>query len=321
MAHPGQIDSGRTTCALQHKRRPTNRHRAERLPPGSRTLALWVAKIAFEELAQAFIAHGIPSQLAERLLRASYVRETAKNVRKGWREDPNVSQISVKTGLDRHLVRAILKNESAALRIPAGRRDPVTKVTDGWLADPEYCTRRGPRDLPIGDKHGSRKSVCSLIERYAPGASPRLVIDQLLRLNLVTSLPNGKLRWVGVGDSAAPAVTPIEDDTAATHLRTALRVLLRNVEPRKNEWVWRKAQSPAIAIKDIPKVRKVLRERLETMFSWLTDELSSSNWRMVERGEPGIRIGLLGFSFEESVSKDQTDDQTTSPPRIKRDKA
>lgn len=321
MGSTGRMVSGRGTWAAEDKRGSTNRHRPVRVPLGSRTAALWAAKIAFEELTQAFIAHGIPSQLAERLLRAAYVRESAKGVRKGWREDPNVSQISVKTGLDRHLVKAILKNESEALRIPEGRRDPITKVGDGWLTDPDYCTRRGPRDLPIGDKHSSRKSVCSLIERYVPGASARLVIDQLLRLNLVTALPNGKLRWVGSGNSADFSVTPIEDDTAGAQLRTALRVLLHNLEPRNNDRPWRKAQSAAISSKDLPKVRKLLRERLDAMFSWLTDELASSRWQTVERGQAGVRIGLLGFSFEEPVSGDQKDDHGTSATRIKRDKA
>jgi hypothetical protein len=296
-------------------------HHSGNLPPDSRTRALWAAKLAFEELAQAFIAHGIPSQMAERLLRAAYVRETAKRVRKGWREDPNVSQISVKTGIDRHLVKAILKNESEALRIPDGRRDPITKVTDGWLMDPRYRTRRGPRDLPVGDRHSSIKSVCSLIERYAPGTSPRLVVDQLLRVNLVTTLPNGKLRWVGSRDSCHFSALTREQETAGSPLRSAFKVLLQNFEPQSNELRWRKVETRALSMKDAPKVRKILRERVENMFSWLTDELSSSRWRAVEQGEQGVRIGILGFTFEESVSEDKKNEQTASQTRSKRNKA
>lgn len=291
------------------------------LPVGSRTRALWAAKLAFEELVQAFIAHGIPSQMAERLLRAAYVRETAKKVRKGWREDPNVSQISVKTGIDRHLVKAILNNEAEALRIPDGRRDPITKVTDGWLMDPGYSTRRGPRDLPVGDRHSPIKSVCSLIERYAPGTSPRLIVDQLLRVNLVTTLPNGKLRWVGSQDSGHFSALLREQETAGSPFRSALKVLLQNLEPQSNELPWRKVESRVLSMKDAPKVRKILRERVENMFSWLTDELSSPRWRSVERGKPGVRIGLLGFTFEESASEDQKNEQTASQTRNKRHKA
>jgi len=303
------------------KRGAIESHRPGNLAPDSRTRALWAAKVAFEELAQAFIAHGIPSQMAERLLRAAYVRETAKRVRKGWREDPNVSQISVKTGIDRHLVKAILKNEAEALRIPDGRRDPITKVTDGWLMDPGYRTRRGPRDLPVGDRRSSRKSVCSLIERYAPGTSPRLIVDQLLRVNLVTTLPNGKLRWIGSRDSCHFAALPIEPETAGSPLRSALKVLLQNFEPQSDEMRWRKVETRALAMKDAPKVRKILRERVENMFSWLTDELLSSRWRTVEQGEPGVRIGLLGFTFEESATEDKKNEQIASQTRSKRKKA
>lgn len=294
---------------------------SERFSRSSRTKALWAAKVAFEELAQAFIAYGIPSQMAERLLRAAYVRETAKKVRKGWREDPNASQISVKTGIDRHLVKAILKNEGEALRIPEGRRDPITRVTDGWLTDPCYRTRKGPRDLPVGDKYSSRKSVCSLIERYAPGTSPRLVVEQLLRVNLVTALPNGKLRWLGNRDLGNLSSPLKEQESVGSPLRGALKVLLRNFEPQSSDLIWRKVETRALSMKDAPKVRKILRERVENMFSWLTDELSSPRWRAVEQGEPGVRIGLWGFSFEESASKDQKKEQTASKTRIKRCKA
>jgi Family of unknown function (DUF6502) len=200
---------------------------ATRSPGASRTKVLWVAKVAFEELARAFVEHGVPSQLAERLLRASYVRETAKGVRRGWGQGPNVSQISVKTGLDRHLVKAILEDESEALRVPDGRRDPISKVSEGWLSDPQYSTKKGPRDLPIGDRDRKERSMCSLIERYAPGISPRLVIDELLRVNLVRALPNGKLRWTVGRNQMTHMRVADSDETARRRVRAALYALVR----------------------------------------------------------------------------------------------
>jgi hypothetical protein len=129
------------------------------------------------------------------------------------------------------------------------------------------------------------------------------------------------LRWLGsrgLGNFSAPLT---EQETAGSPLRSALKVLLQNLEPQSGELLWRKAETRALSMQDAPKVRKILRERVENMFSWLTDELSSPRWRPVEQGEPGVRIGLWGFSFEEFANKDQKDEQTASQTRTKRNKA
>jgi hypothetical protein len=185
------------------------------------------ARIVFDELGKLLVAHGVPIQVADRMLRAAYVREAAKVVRSGWGQEPNVSQISVRTGLDRHLVRAILDDESNALRIPAGRRDSITRVTEGWISDPRFSTRKGPRDLRMDNKARKQPSVRSLINRYAPGISPRLVIEELLRMNLAKLLPDEKLRWVG-GSSRRQQSLPSEtaEDTARNELRSTLAAFM-----------------------------------------------------------------------------------------------
>jgi hypothetical protein len=182
------------------------------------------AKVAFEELAQAFIAHNIPSQVAERILRAAYVRETVKQVGKGWGEEPNVSHISIKTGLDRHLIKAILDNKSEALPLPEGRRDPLTRVADGWATDPEYSTAQGPRDLAVTGKRPSQRSAYALVERYARGVSAALVVQELLDAGRAAVLPNGKLRLSGA--KALPHTAPNTQRGTYGVLRLALKKVL-----------------------------------------------------------------------------------------------
>src|SRR5580658_6742671 len=135
----------------------------------SRTKALWIAKVAFEELAESFIEQGIPSQVAERLLRAAYVRETAKDVRRGWGEQPNVSQISVKTGLDRHLVSRILKNQALALTIPEGRRNPIRRVTNGWFSIRNIPREKVPGIFPLATSTPKSAACIPLWNIMRPG--------------------------------------------------------------------------------------------------------------------------------------------------------
>lgn len=219
-------------------RKQTRRRGPQRRSPSVRSAVeaskirvVGAAKVAFEELAQGFVANGIPSQMAERLLRAAYVHETAKKVGRGWGQRPNLSHISVKTGLDRHLVKAILSNEPEALGIPKGRLDPLTKITDGWASDPEYSTARGPRDLVQGAKHSLGKSAYSLIETYAPGVSASLVIQELLEAGYVALLPNGRLRLTTRRVSLC-VTTGIDESPSHARLRRALRAFLFPVVKR-----------------------------------------------------------------------------------------
>jgi hypothetical protein len=282
-----------------------------------RTRVLWNAKVAFEELTKSFVEHGVPSQVAERLLRSAYVRETAKKVRSGWGQKPNVSQISVKTGLDRHLVKEILMNERKALHVPEGRRDPISRVVDGWMTDPRYSTRSGPRDLPMGDKDSQGPSMFRLIEQFAPGISVRLVVDELLRVNFVTSLPNRKLRWKGGKPVDQLFVPMTEYEPVSARFRSALGALL-SANLGQNRTLWRKVESRTVHLSDAPLLRRILRERADQMFSWLTDELSSSRWRCVERGEPGVQLGMLGLTFEETIFRGKKNDQNPTRRRRKR---
>lgn len=200
------------------------RAQSDRSPAVSKIRVVAVARIAFQELAQAFIAHNIPSQVTERLLRAAYIHEAAKKVGKGWGQRPNISQISLKTGLDRHLVKAIMDNEFEALRIPQGRRDPLTRVTEGWTTDPEFCTPKGPRDLVRGDRQGHR-SVDSLFARYAPGVSPSLMVGELLEAGHVTVLPSGRLR-LSDGRDHLQEVKPAYEPSSYRKLRETLKQVL-----------------------------------------------------------------------------------------------
>jgi hypothetical protein len=48
----------------------------------------------------------------------------------------------------------------------------------------------------------------------------------------------------------------------------------------------------------------MLGDRLETIITWLTEELNSARWRRNASKGGRMRVGLSAFVFEESVSKD-----------------
>jgi hypothetical protein len=87
-------------------------------------------------------------------------------------------------------------------------------------------------------------------------------------------------------------------------MRDAIRAAFQDsCQPEANR-TWRTAQSVEIGRTDLALVRKMLSDRLETIITWLTEELNSARWRRSASKGGRMRVGLSAFVFEESVSKD-----------------
>src|SRR2546423_9260257 len=261
---------GRANRRQQVGRRPRTGS-GTRKGESSKATVLSVAKAAFEGLAPLLIEFGITSPEAEALLRAVCVHETAKAHRVGGGRRPNVSRVSVKTGVNRHMVTALLRNPPEVDGGLSARRDSMRRVIEGWLSDPEYSKNGRPRDLEIGDPSSQGRSAWTLIQRYAPGVWPRLIIDELIRVDYVDTRPNGRLRWRG--SARGTSVSRHEArDTAGQRMRDAIRAAFRHsCQPEANR-TWRTGQSVEIGRTDLPLDRKMLGDRHETMLQCVTDE-------------------------------------------------
>ena len=148
-----------------------------------------LAKTLFEALVPPLVEQGVTSAEVEGLLRAVFVRQVAKTLTQPGRRT-NVSEISIRTGIDRHTVARLLK-APLTLNAASARLNSAGRVLQGWRSDPEYSKNRQPRVLEIGGPRSTGTTVWSLVKRYAPGVWPRLVIDELIRLGHVTVRSNG----------------------------------------------------------------------------------------------------------------------------------
>jgi hypothetical protein len=276
---------------------PERRHR-----DSSRTAVLTVAKAAFQGLAPLLVEFGITSPQVESLLRAVCVHETAKTQTTGGRR-LNVSRVAVKTGVSRHVVRALLKNPPKVDGGLTTRRDSMRRVIDGWLRDPQYTRNGRPRDLDIGDPSSVGADAWTLIQRYAPGVWPRLIIDELIRVEYVSPQPNGRLRFDGRKQGKV-VETPEVKEAGGQRMRDAMRAAFRDSSQSGGKRTWRTAQSVEVGRNDLPLVRKMLNDRLDAMIAWLIEELNSARWRRGRSKGGKARVGLSGFIFEELLPKD-----------------
>lgn len=68
----------------------------------------------------------------------------------------------------------------------------IARVLQGWSQDPEYL---GPYGLPLEVPFvGDRTSFQALVERYAIGASPRGLLDELIRVAAAVETDDGYVR-------------------------------------------------------------------------------------------------------------------------------
>ncbi len=139
----------------------------------------------------------------------------------------SMSQLSVRTGVHRKDVRALLAAPTG--RTPR-RRSPAVEVFARWLSDGRYLTTRGrPRVLPRQAAADGQPSFDGLVTSVTTDVHPRSVLDELLRLSLAAVDERGRVRLV------AAAFVPRRDraqmlgllaDNVGDHLDAAVDNLL-----------------------------------------------------------------------------------------------
>ena len=277
----------------------------------SKIAALGTARTIFETLAPYLVASGITSSEAETLLRAVCVHEAARYfVEHGRRR--NVSQISIKTGVDRHVVAEILKRPPRVDGSLGTRRDATSRVIAGWLSDPRYLRHGQPLALQVGDPRSRGRTVWSLVEDHAPGVWPRLVIDELIRVDLVEVLPDGTLRCAHKPRSERVEPAGTVDESSNQLLRDAIHSQLNDMKSGRRR-SWRRAQTVQITRAKVALVRKMIRDRLDSVVSELADELDSPRWKpcKTDIGRKTF-IGISAFSFEQALSDSREAAKTKS---------
>jgi hypothetical protein len=267
----------------------------------SKSEVLRTARELFGALAPRFVKHGVTSSEVESLLRSVLVHEAAR-VSRSYGRRPNASQVSIKTGVDRHIVSGLLKASLESPNLVSTRRDPTGRVLKGWASDRAYLSGNRPRALSIGDPHSTGRTAWSLVRRYAPGVWPRLVIDELIRLNYVDVLPKGLLRYKSAVGRAIDR-TPINAEWSSRSNNDISRSLVEFLLHRQRG-TWQISQNVQIGLSKAPLVRKLIRSRLDGAFAELAEELGSTRWRPKGSEKASeVVVGVTAFTFERSAEE------------------
>ena len=279
----------------------------------SRTVALWVATSAFEGLAPLLVESGVTIPEAEKLLRAVCVHAMSKRLRSG-RRLLNDSLLSIRMGVDRHDVARLLKQAPLdGVQVSAGRAT-VMRVIHGW--EEECLTKGQTRELAVGDSHSFGPSVWALVQRYAPGVYPRGIIDEMIRVRLIRPIGHGVMRLEDRVLSKSKA-NAHDLEQAAQRMRDVTRSISLGFANPRAKRILLEAQSDQIDVADVPLVRKMIAERLESMMERLAEELSSPRLQRGPSTGRKVRLGALGMVVEEALSKESNDESYDSTKDVR----
>ena len=106
----------------------------------------------------------------------------------------NVSRLSVATGMTRKEVSALLGHSKSARHTQTKRsgEQRALRVLRGWLTDPRFQNRMGrPGDLSY---RGSKKSFTVLVKLYGGDVTPKSVLRELERIDVLEVTDTGALR-------------------------------------------------------------------------------------------------------------------------------
>lgn len=263
---------------------------------------------AFERLlvplAQLAVARGVPYAAIDEILRRAFVT-VAHAAHGGLPEHRRASRISAATGLHRREVNRLLESHAERTN-SAPARSPAAMVFAHWLTSRRHRSRLGaPQTLP---RTGPAPSFESLAQEVTRDVHPRALLEELLRLKLVTldaerdAVTIADVGFVPRGDAAR--MVGYLGVNVGDHLQAAVG----NVLGREPAHLEQSIAADGLSAESVALLRPLLREHWRR----LTDDIVPLLQRLIEAdaARPGdetryrARLGLYGFDTEEAAPPD-----------------
>jgi len=155
-------------------------------------LASAILKI-LRRLVRILLRNGVSFRSFEELAKWAYVDVAMREFGIEGKQQ-SVSRVSIITGLSRKEVSRLWKMETALDTVNLERYNRASRVISGWTNDSRFCDSNGhPMDLPfdVGEA-----TFSDLVKVFSGDATPRAVLDELLRVGTTEIRDNGNIRLI-----------------------------------------------------------------------------------------------------------------------------
>jgi len=252
------------------------------------------------------LSFGIKHAQIEGVLRDVLLDEA----RRAWRAqgtEPNISQLSVTTGLNRKAVTSKVREEEEPL--PQTEMSAEARTLTLWLQMLADNPAHGA--LPITGSDESAPSFESVARRASRGnVHHRAILDELVRLNMATE-KNGVARLAVEGFVPATdlkGMLSFLGDNARDHLSASVSNTIGGRPPLLERSVF----AAGISLEECERIHRLARERWAGMHDEMTREMRQAFESADKKDTGRIRVGIYAY-FEDA--KRELDSPEPSPPR------
>jgi hypothetical protein len=213
---------------------------------------------------------------------------------------PNISRISVLTGISRGEVTTLLAQPADAEPVAGRGRHRAEDVLRGWWGDPAYVDKNGhPLRIPI---RGSRRSFATLVKRYAGDPRTETLLNELIRVKAVQKHPDGQLqalsRTVATARWDVPGVLAIGE-----RVHDLLETLMHNIEHPNRPRYERFVVSHRVDPRHAPLLLRDISQQADTWADGFREALSEPS-RTVRPGrtaQDARRLGIAIYMVEDAT--------------------
>ncbi|VTU38541.1 hypothetical protein H4CHR_04454 [Variovorax sp. PBS-H4] len=252
------------------------------------------------------LAMGVKHPHLEELLRDLLLSEARRSWQAQGVRNPNLSQLSVSTGLNRKAVTSKVRELGEAL--PHTEMSAAAKTFTLWLQmlaeHPEH------RRLPIVAEAGVPSFETVARQASRGNMHHRAILDELVRLNMVAE-------HEGRVEITAEAFVPAKDlqsmlaffgDNARDHLLAAVSNTLGERAPLLERAVY----ANGVTLQDCQGIEQLVRQRWSSLHHELTHEMTRAVTSAAGSASGRIRVGI--YTYYEAESTDPAEAGSGVPP-------
>jgi Family of unknown function (DUF6502) len=247
-------------------------------------------------IARVLLANGISYREFDEVTRQAFVQTASSEFGVRGRET-NTSRIAAMTGMARKQVQEEKKKLSLEASESKRLLSPLADLLQRWATSEEYQDRTGsPKPLSLQD--GGENSFSKLVQVCLGDVPAGAVKAELLRMGAVAISSEGELLLKK--RSLIPDQAELRLESSLIYSLGGLAsTIANNCDPnvRNSERLFERfVESPPVPEKEVPRIRRILRDRL----SQVTEDFDSflSEERYAEDSTPKRRVGI-GFYYSE----------------------
>lgn len=265
----------------------------------AKTILAKAAVTVLKPLVRALIRNDVTHSEFAELVRQSYVDVAYEHYSIPGRKT-TFSRVAVLTGLSRKEVVRLTRQREENQVLVKTSPNRAARVVNGWLKDAEFVDGHNkPRTLALQGQEGS---FSALVARYSGDITLGAVLDELLRVGVVSQDDNDNVTLNAVG------YVPQEDELEKIHimsvcagdlLDTAVHNLLNEPGEARFQRQIIHENVPVSVVNDFQKrSTSESSELLQALNAYLSEQKKGEQ----PEGEEGRRVGLGIYYFESTHS-------------------